>query len=384
MIFDEGYTIKIAENRCLNQRHEAVECNHCSENCPSDAIILCNKHVLLDKKECSGCGLCLSDCPTQVFQAEQWDETSIIRDVEEEGWKVTEFFCGEHTTPFKKEKNRGRGAVQIPACLSVISRGAWYELGLKTEIELHMEQCDECTIKKTLPRLEYDISMASEWLEASGHTVKISTISQSSTGKTKRSLRAIETGLKVSSRRDLFLSFFGKGKQVLENIPNRGKSFSNKLDADTKESLIADWQKRLAKVYSQNMIEGSPPAYWPSIKKSKDCINCSMCSAVCPAKTLQIIVNNGTCGHYFTSGLCLDCRICQLFCPREAISRDREKVEKPFEVKTIFTARVITCKRCNSFTFENSEHLCYWCKEEAAIDNDLLKSCRNLFLKMEK
>jgi MinD superfamily P-loop ATPase len=383
MIFDKANTIKIAEKRCLNQRHEAVECNHCSENCPSDAIIIYNKHVLLDKEECGGCGLCLSDCPTQVFQAEQWDETSIVRDVVEEGWKVTEFFCGEHTSPFKKEKNRDRGAVQIPACLSVISRGAWYELGLKTEIELHLEECDDCPLKKALARLEYDIGMASEWLEASGHSAKFSTISQSSIGKTKRSLRAIETGLKISSRRDLFLSLISKGKQTLGSIAYKGKSFSNKFDEVPRESLVADWQKRLAKVYTENMVEGSPPAYWPTIKKSKDCINCGMCSAVCPSKTLQIVVNNTTCSHYFTNGLCLDCRICQLFCPKEAISRDREKVEKPFEVKTIVAAPVITCQRCNSFTFKNQDHLCYWCKEEAEIDYSLMKSCRNLFLKTE-
>lgn len=383
MIFNQAYSIKIAENRCLNQRHHAVECNHCIEHCPSDALIKYDRGILLDKKNCTGCGLCLTDCPTQVFRADQWDETSIIRDVAEEGWKVTEFFCEEHSTPFKKEKDRYRGAVQIPACLSVISRGAWYELGLGTEIEIHLEECDDCSVKKALARLEYNVEMASEWLEASGHTARISYISQSSNGKAKRSLRAIETGLKVTSRRDLFLSLVGKGRQAAERISDKAKSFSNELDQNRTESLLSDWQKRLAKVYSQNMVEGATAAYWPTIKKSKECINCGMCSAVCPSKTLQIIVNNNTCTHYFTSGLCIDCRICQLFCPKEAISRDREKVEKPFEVTSIFTAPVIHCQRCESYTLENSECLCYWCKEEAAIDHSFKETCRNLFLKME-
>ncbi|WP_410173311.1 4Fe-4S binding protein [Desulfitobacterium hafniense] len=74
--------------------------------------------------------------------------------------------------------------------------------------------------------------------------------------------------------------------------------------------------------------------------------------------------------NYFTSGLCIDCRVCQLFCPREAISRDREKVEKPFDVTCLFTAQGIHCERCDFATFASGDNLCYWCKEEAAIDND--------------
>lgn len=383
MIFDKGNSIKIAEDRCLNQSHHAVGCSHCLENCPLDAIILHHGRVLLDKSLCGGCGLCLNDCPTQVFSASQWDETSIVKDVGEEGWKVTEFFCGEHSTPFKKEKSRERGAVQIPACLSSISRGAWYELALATEIELHVEQCEECPMKEALSRLDYNIGMASEWLEASGHTPEISYIRRSSNGKVKRSLEAIESGLKVTSRRDLFVTLFGKGKQVAETAHGRTNSFSNKLDQKRQESMLADWKKRLAKVYTSNMVAGTPPAYWPTIKKSKNCVNCRMCSAVCPSKTLQIVVDTDSCIHYFTSGLCLDCRICELFCPQMAIARDRERVERPFEITRIFTAPVIPCDRCGSYTFPALGNHCFWCKEESTIENNLKETCRNLFLKLE-
>ncbi|WP_242869956.1 hypothetical protein [Desulfitobacterium hafniense] len=73
--------------------------------------------------------------------------------MEDEAWQGTEFFCGNHPAPFKKKKHQTRGAVQIPACLSTISRGAWYEIGLKTEIELHIEVCEECPMKEAISRL---------------------------------------------------------------------------------------------------------------------------------------------------------------------------------------------------------------------------------------
>ncbi|MGE4273334.1 MAG: 4Fe-4S binding protein [Desulfitobacterium sp.] len=381
MIFNQGYSIKIAENRCLNQRHSDVECNHCSRNCPSNAIINHNNGVLLDAERCSGCGVCLSDCPTQVFSSSKWDETTIVQDVLEEGWTTTEFFCGIHPSPFKKEKSKTRGAVQMPACLSAISKGAWYELGLSTEVYLHVEVCEDCPMKNAMERLKYNTSVASEWLEASGHPAEISTIYESQTGNTKRSLRALESGLKATSRRDFFLGLVGKGKPKLEGTPDRSQSFSHDLNLQRVDSLLADWQKRLSKVYSENMVEGyGLPAYWPTIKKSKDCVNCGMCAAVCPSKTLQIVIDGDSCTHYFTSGLCIDCRVCQLFCPREAISRDREKVEKPFEVTRLFTISGINCERCGFSTFANSDNLCYWCKEEVNIDNDFKEACRKIFL----
>lgn len=383
MIFAKGYSIKIAENRCLNQRHHGVECNHCIRNCPTGAIISSKNQVYLNKDKCNGCGLCLSDCPTQVFRSSQWDETTIIDDIEEGKWKITEFFCSKHSSPYKSDKNRDRGAVQIPACLSIVSKGAWYELGLKTEIELHFDQCEGCPLSNALTRLKFNVSIAIEWLEASGHTPKFSYVQKSSQGKTKRSLEAINTGLKVTSRRDLFLSIFNKGRQITGQLPDQVKSFPENINQELRNSFMPDWQRRLAEVYPGNMIEGSPPAYWPTLKMNSNCVNCGMCSSFCPSGTLQIVVKNGICTHYFTSGLCLDCRICQLICPREAISRDREQVEKPFETIIIYTSPVIKCQRCESVTYDNSTHLCYWCSKETTSDDELIETCKKLFLKME-
>ncbi|RJE47150.1 MULTISPECIES: 4Fe-4S binding protein [unclassified Dehalobacter] len=380
MRFEKGFSIKIAENRCLNQTHHAVECNHCIENCPSKAILLHEHSVYLNKDLCCGCGLCFNDCPTQVFSSSLWDETSIVEEVEEQKWKATEFFCGKHSSPFNKDKTWEMGAVQLPACLSMISKGAWYEFGLKTAIELHLDQCEGCSMSRTLSRLDFNVGTAAEWLEASGCTPEINYIHQSSKGKTKKNLKAIETGLKVTSRRDLFLSVIGKGRQISENIRNNTKSFSKERDQERRNSYLPDWQKRLAEVYPNNRIKGASPAYWPTIKINDKCVNCGMCTNFCPSKTLKNTVEGGICTRYFTSGLCLDCRICQLFCPREAISRDREKVEKPFEATTLFSAAAIKCRRCTSITFDNTRHLCYWCREETAIDDEIKEKYRKLLL----
>ncbi|MFO7568578.1 MAG: 4Fe-4S dicluster domain-containing protein, partial [Smithellaceae bacterium] len=196
----------------MNRRYRGVACNHCKSLCPSDAINLHEDRIVLDKDQCTGCGLCFGECPTQVFGSSRWDETSIIGRIEERGWKVTEFFCGRHLHPYLDDKNRDRGAIQLPACLGIVTRGCWYEAGLKTEIELRLDQCEQCPLAKTLPRLKYNIETATEWLIASGHTPLFNLIYQSGQSKVKKNLKAVEAGLKVTSRRDLFLSLVRAGR----------------------------------------------------------------------------------------------------------------------------------------------------------------------------
>lgn len=378
MIFTQGSYIEIRERRCLNLRHHGVECSHCMRHCPERAIVCYNDHIYLNKDKCSGCGSCLSDCPTEVFHSPQWDERSIIRDIAEEGWKVTEFFCGRHTLPYKMDKARERGAVQLPACLSIVSNGGWYEAGLNTEVEIHLDQCKDCPLSETIGRLEYTIGIAAEWLEASGHAPEFSYIHQSPQGKMKRKLLALVTGLKMTSRRDLFVSLIRKGQQMA-GLTDRTNDFAEGPDQELRNSCLPDWQRRLGTVFQENEKENKNPAYWPAIKLSERCVNCGMCRHYCPSGALQITVKDGICTHYFTNGLCLDCRICQLFCPRGAISRDREKEEKPFAVKTIYRTTAGNCRRCGGITGDQKEELCYWCREEHKNDDEMKDSLKKIF-----
>lgn len=389
MIFAKGFSIQVTEQRCLNLKHHGVECRHCMEHCPTGAILYENNHLYLVKDKCNGCGLCFSDCPTEVFRSQQWDETTVIREITDEGWQVTEFFCGWHPAPYQREKGRERGAVQLPACLSSISQGAWYEVGLKGHIELHLEPCTGCLMKTTLVRLTYRIQNASEWLEASGFKPEINYMYESGGNKIKKRLRAIETGLKVTSRRDFFLSVIDKGRQISRNRPlgENGNGLtgapSGEDGARVREVCLPEWQKRLAQVYGQNRQDRAdkfPAAYWPTIQINDKCVQCGLCSNYCPTGALQAVVGYGQSSHRFTSGFCLDCRICELFCPMEAISRDREKLEQPFAARTIQTLPVIHCRQCTSITVENPSDLCYWCRGEVRSDSELVDAMKKCLL----
>lgn len=376
MIFKNGSYIKIDGKRCLNLIHHGVECNHCIGHCPADAIFHHGDRVYLDRQKCLGCGLCLNDCPTGVFRSSQWDETQIIRDIEFKEWGVTELFCARHTLPYRSDEDENRGAIQLPACLSSLSKGAWYELGLVTEIEIHLDQCKDCPMAETLSRLQYNVSTAVEWLEASGDERSFSYIHQGSQGKVKKRFRAIETGLKVTSRRELFISLIDKGKRIIHHVQGRAGEDPAKVE---RNSYSSQWRKRLAEVFPKNMGDVSNPAYWPTIAVDGRCVNCGLCSSYCPSGALQTIEEDGVYQRCFTNGRCLDCRICQLFCPMEAISRDRQKVESPFDVKCVYSTSANRCLRCGGVTPSSDEDFCYWCEQENEMEDGLKDSLVKVF-----
>lgn len=383
MIFNHGYSLNLDTSRCLNQWHEGANCTHCIRNCPTDAIQLNRGQISIEGSLCHGCGLCLSDCPTGVFSSNQWDETTVINLVKKEKWKVTEFFCAAHKSPYKQDKNQERGAVQLPACLSIVSKGGWYELGMYTSLELHCEECEDCPMAETFTRLDYNIRTAAEWLSSSGREHSFSYIYQSIMGKAKKNLKALETGLKVSSRRELFVTLLDHGRNQLMNRINEitGSSPSNRKPSQLRPgSCLPEWRKRLAAVFPKNQESVESPAYWPEIQIDDNCVKCGMCSRFCPAGALEMKFENGTVTHYFTSGLCLDCRTCQLFCPQQAISRGREQNENPFETIAVVSKRAKVCKICGTPTNEDSKDMCFMCEKERTHENQLINTCKELFL----
>ncbi len=374
MILKNGFTIKIAQDRCLNQRHYMVACNHCVSNCPSDAIFIKNSQVYLLKEQCSGCGLCLSDCPTQVFSSGQWDETNIVKNVQHHQWETTEFFCGAHQSQYKINKDEGTGAVQLPACLSSVSRGTWYELGLKTELDIHVDQCENCPMRATLSRLEYNLSVAAEWLESCGHQPEINFITETKKQHKKKSLRAVQVGLKATLRRDFFLSLVDFAQDATMNM------YAEHSKRTFLESCLPDWWNRFAESYPQNITEESYSTYWPVIRVNDQCVSCGICRDFCPSKTLDIVEQDGNWTLRFTNGRCLDCRICQMICPMQAITRERELVSEPFELKEILSLSVMECKRCGDMVPQKNGEYCHWCEKERAQETDLNQLCKNLFL----
>ncbi|NLB88268.1 MAG: 4Fe-4S dicluster domain-containing protein [Syntrophomonadaceae bacterium] len=378
MLFNQGNYLQIDTNRCLNRQHYSVECKHCVSNCPGQALVLSNRRIYFIPENCLGCGLCFADCPTQVFGSKQWDETTIVSVIQERGFLVTRFFCGNHSTPYLNKDEKGKGAIQVPTCLSSISKGAWYDIGLITSVELLLDECEQCSMKDCIKRLNINIETALEWLISSGHTPEFSYIDYiDNVEKTKRkkNYQATATGLKVTSRRDLFLSLIGKVNESVRGI----NSPEDTVDDKKKMNLLPDWQKRLEESFQNNYKEGGFPAFWPSIEISEDCVVCGTCVNYCPTQALKIEVQENVCTYSFISGHCLDCRICMLCCPTQSITRDRNRNETPFIPQDIHKVSIGECRQCGAYTRLDELRLCFWCEKEPPEEELILDVRKKLF-----
>jgi len=364
MLFDHGFTILIHANRCLNVLHRGVECRHCIDRCPTQALDIDGRLIVCDRDSCGGCGLCLTTCPTRVFTSAQFDEETIARDVVEQNRETTEFVCGRHSRPYRDAKRTGKGALQLPGCLAMVSPGAWYEIGLQTSLEFCLEECEGCPCYSALECFGRHLRIAGDWLDAAGLPLVYECLSEGVDEATKKRLRIRQSGLKETSRREFFLRFSEAEMSITMEQRRTLRSIAISPPGASGESHAPRWMSRLAEVYRTDVDSDRTPAFWPTIEIGQDCVNCGMCSTFCPARTLRIEYEEEECRHYFTSGLCLDCRICELFCPANAISRDRQPVGRPFDRTEVSSVPMSRCTQCESLAPKTDTGLCHWCQEE--------------------
>jgi len=376
MIFNQGALIKVDSKRCLNQLHLGVNCNHCTLHCPTQALSINGLHILIDEGKCLGCGLCFSECPTQVFSEPQWNEKTIIEETKKQKAEVTHFFCENHPLPYRSKEQMANGAIQIPTCLSSISKGGWFEIGLETNIELHLDGCTNCSLKGCLDNLNVNIETASEWLVSSGHTPSFTYIYDEKDVKIQKKRKAVTTGMKTTSRRQLFLSLINQGSEMVSRRLNHLSALpdSHSVNRKSNRDYLPDWKRHLINSYSENFQEGGTPAYWPSIHISSNCSTCGMCSTNCPTQALEIKEEMHKATHIFNAGKCIDCRICQLFCPTDSIKRDREQNSHPFTWKVIKEKDpIVPCVKCEGIATSLENKTCYWCENEP-IETDLISN----------
>lgn len=374
MKFEKGFVLQADKTRCLNYWHHGILCTHCAERCPTEAIAIVNHNVYHDADTCVGCGLCISSCPTEAFKAGQWDETVILRDVEGNEWTRTHMFCGFHDKPYNAETG-GTGAVRIPGCLAGLSKGLWFELGKLTQVELHLEFCNDCELNKNLPYLADHVTTAVEWLLAAGVDAQYFEVLEPGEGKVKKKHRAIDTGLKVTSRRDLFLDLLERGKEIISE--ERQDEKSNRCGG----AFVPGWMLRLERAYPKETPAGSQAAYWSAVTIDEACKGCGLCTSYCPTGALHLEGDSGTYVHLFQSGRCIDCRVCEQFCPAEAIHRSRKQTAAPFETLRIRGSEGIRCRRCDMPTINTEKKLCHWCCLEDNMEDDLLDTCRQVLFR---
>lgn len=289
-------------------------------------------------------------------------------------WGKVHIYCNEHKAPINPEKGNV-GAIRTPACLAGLSTGLWFEVGEIASVELHLEHCNECKLSNNLSALATIVLTAAEWLEGVGIEPRFIEALQPNNEKIRKRRMAVDSGLKVTSRRELFVGLIDKAKKAANG---------ERLRSSTHLGLrryMPDWRRRVEDAYGtiENIPDETHAAFWPAVVIDDTCEGCGLCTSYCPTGALRLEEGALTYAQIFTSGACIDCRICELFCPNEAIHRSRQQNRLPFDVQCIRKEKGAICKCCGMQMPDVERGLCHWCKQTREAETYLLDICKDVF-----
>ncbi len=373
--------IETEPNYCLDRHHSSANCRYCVTSCPAGAITLLAGNVQIDHQICTGCGLCLATCPTEVFNSRTWSERHILDHLPELSNHPAELVCGHNARSGTQDPEAA--ALQVRVCLAAISPGLWYEAARTRTITVRMDACPDCEWSAAAPYIERAVDLARDWLAASGCEQNLALVRTAQTGPI-RSRPVIDANTAFLSRRD-FMFGFARGGSLLAVLTGQAARAGRRPvdEAVARRAKVTRhqpvWRRHLAGAYSDTSAESGQAALWPQLSITPRCTACRGCEQYCPTGALRSELTASQFTLTFNAGQCVDCGLCALSCPREAVTKGYEHAPRPFERQVVFQAIMEQCVRCKMPSVGVQNHLCHWCAEEPSLDSVLEDAKHRLF-----
>lgn len=338
------YKIQVQAEKCLQFR--GASCDRCIAGCPTQALSF-KGTIILSHEQCRNCGLCLHQCPSQVFTGhDEWNTLVAMVDGFSNKQSV-ELVCASHPEP-----NRGMPdcthTVQTATCLAALGPSLFLALQAQgvEKIALRLDACRMCPV---------GLHEAMDQIISNATSSSITHIIQESPPDSLE--RTVHTSQRSTmSRRHLFRSLLGK------------------VEANPKEECPSS-PERTRLLHSLELLmkgEGhdgvlSQTALFLQTSIRDTCTACMACARSCSSGALRASLEKG---KYFTlefaPGLCYDCKLCISACRQDAIIRTPLAPLSSFEelnFSTLLQDEVKTCTRCKTHfrTGVKGSELCLAC-----------------------
>lgn len=380
--------VRLSPERCLNARHHRASCVYCVKGCPAGALSIEGRTVALDADVCTGCGICLVACPTEVFTSRVWSERNILGNLSELPETSVELVCAKH--PEADCEVVRPGVLKVRVCLAAFSPGLLFEAGLTKKVDLRVDACETCEQGCARALIENSAALANSWLDSVGEQGRISLSNEPASLVTEEKVKtrrfrfrkAVRTDEERCSRRDFLTGFARDGSSLFAAFlgvdPEKaGLGNPEEYSHSPKRPHIHRWREALSKAWPANPKDDASAALWAQISVSDACTGCGVCEQFCPDRALKSHTSGGYLRRTFTPGLCADCALCALACPSEAIMRSYANQSHPFEAQVVHEAKMERCPRCHAPAIKSTDGLCHWCASEPSIE-PLLGQARDL------
>lgn len=291
--------------RCLQERMAVGGCDLCARACPHEAVEV-GLSVSIDPGKCTGCGLCVQVCPTGALE---YDVVSIMNDVRQQPVAAPDVGA-------KLVCSRSGEAGRAVTCLGrvtpslIVAAGAW-----DRPLTLVHGDCASCSLGS--PHVPESVAVAIEDAQ----------LLRSATGRPAQvTLRAADPAQagegEAVSRRRMFGALARNARDVAAQlIPDQQLPFVDWSEPE--ERVPADWQWRLRALAPRPAPE--TPVYWPAPTIEDGCIDCPVCTNVCPTGAIAREVQpDGSVQLHLNLGACTGCDACQKSCPPQVIVMQTE------------------------------------------------------------
>ncbi|MDT8375895.1 MAG: 4Fe-4S binding protein [Mariprofundaceae bacterium] len=355
-------------------------CRLCLDGCPRHAIDMTDAGIRFDSSRCTGCALCLSDCPTEVFTHDGFTPVDFITLAK--GKKELSLCC-QSGDPDQIEQ----GSLSIP-CHGLLDDRllvGLYTMGVKRLNLYGLDRCSDCLSKAGARRLAQTLEKAPATLKAHfpslhgvAETGDIFTVTSDENGTVPK---AAETPM--DRRRFLDGVVNAVAYTALSSLPVKllpDQSANNGLVApEQSECMIkhVPQSHRLARLSLQSGNistgdTGDASAWFYEVRDHGACDACGVCSLSCPTGALRIEDMEQALRLNHQPSTCIGCGLCLSLCPQQSLQLfvvHDDAIISDDGVHTLFECEKIRCSSCGaSATYPDSRtSLCRPCENEKAI-----------------
>jgi len=321
-----GSGISSSPELCQKVRFPKSTCRRCVDICPEKAISLDPGPRISDL--CSGCGLCVRACPTEVFESELYPDRYFLD-------RVRTFLDGREGTGDGRElsiycqraERPSTDAVGVP-CLGIVGENVLFGAALAgcEEVNLIRGSCERCRLKPAEHLLQSSIRRARALALGTGlDKVSFTTVERAKEKRAPVGRREMLSGManRVRTSARTIASEGGtslREREKTKPAPNRANGAGGSPGRKLLQSLLRGGR-----------WEGAPPvAYdrespWARMRVDEDrCTACGTCVAVCPTDAVHAASEGGSRIFSFRPSACTNCSLCREACAEDAITFEPE------------------------------------------------------------
>ena len=360
-------SVSVSPGKCQRVRLRTSTCQRCTEACPDDAISLVPGPQISDA--CTGCGLCVRACPTEVFESELCaDERLLDQAISHLDRGTTRGDRTSLSIRCERAEKSITGSLRV-SCLGTVGENVLFGAALAgyDDVTLIRGNCAQCHLMPAEELVRRSVRRAGALARGAG----LGDVSFSTMEREKVTRAPV-------GRREMFADVVDRVRSGARAVsPGGGGSFLEKIRNDPR--FIRDdgaggspTRRVLRTLLRSESWEGTCPVVfdrespWARVSVDEDgCTACGTCVSVCPTDAIEMTEEGENRVLLFKPSACANCSLCREACIEEVL--DYEEVIwiadiLQDEVDVIATIKPTWCALCGDLIPDGTGEMCPTCE----------------------